>query len=70
MADREVDQFFRDQTLDTMPDEDVGHVCTYTKDSDDPNFKYCIYCSRVKYRTDEELIDEYATKLERKLRGV
>lgn len=53
-----------------MPEEDQGHICIYTKDKGDRNFKYCIYCGRVKYRTDEEIVGDYGTKLERKLRGV
>lgn len=53
-----------------MPDEDIGHICTYTKDKGDRNFKYCIYCKRVKYRTNAEITGDYGTELERKLRGV
>lgn len=39
-----------------MPEENIGHVCTYVRDSDDPNFKYCIYCGRVRYRTNAEIL--------------
>lgn len=53
-----------------MPDEDIGHLCTYVRDKDDPNFKYCIYCGRVKYRTNDEIMGEAGVQIERKLRGV
>ena len=68
MANRKVNDKDR-FGAEPMPDEDDGHFCTYTRDKDDPNFKYCIYCGRVKYRTNEEIIGEYGTQLERKLRG-
>jgi hypothetical protein len=58
-----------DRSIEKMPEEDDGHICTYTVDKDDRNFKYCVYCKRVRYRTDEEVADEYANKLERKLNG-
>lgn len=55
MADREVDQFFKDQTLDTMPEENVGHTCIYMVDEEDRNFKVCVVCGHTEYRTDQEV---------------
>ena len=58
------------QSVDEMPEENNGHTCIYVVDDGDRNFKYCVYCLRVRYRTDAELMEDYATRLERKLRGV
>lgn len=70
MANREVDQFLKDQTVDTMPEEDVGHICIYRTDIQDRNFKICITCDRVVYRTNEEIMKDHGIILERKIRGI
>jgi len=51
------------------PPEDEGHICIYIVDEEDRNFKICVYCDRVVYRTDEEITGDYTTILERKLNG-
>ena len=73
MADREVNlgygRVWIDRDLDEMPEEDVGHTCIYTVDVEDRNFKYCFICSRVAWRTNEEIMAEHGILLERKLKG-
>lgn len=60
MADRPLEQ------LDTMVQENIGHTCIYTIDEEDRNFKYCIYCQRVVYRTDAEILLHYTDDDKRK----
>ena len=66
MANRQVEGGW-DTT--SNPDEDIGHVCIYTTDTEDRNFKYCVYCKRVVYRSDEEIMGEYNLALKRGLGG-
>lgn len=58
-------------TLMTEPmvERDVGHICTYIVDEEDRNFKVCIYCGHTAYRTNEELLGDYQTLIERGLGG-
>lgn len=69
MANRErIKKSGKWETTDN-PDEDIGHVCIYTVDKDDRNFKYCVYCNRVVYRSDEEIMHEYNLAVKRGLGG-
>lgn len=52
-----------------MPDEDEGHLCIYTVDEEDRNFKVCVTCKRIVYRTDGEIQADTELLLERTLRG-
>jgi hypothetical protein len=52
-----------------MVDRDVNHICTYTVDEEDRNFKVCIYCGHIAYRTNDELMGDYNTLIERGLGG-
>ena len=63
MADRQVSF-----EVTPMAEENVGHTCIYIKDDEDRNFKICIECGHVAYRTDQELLNEYGNRIERILR--